>query len=54
MKQLHKATVAGLLIMVIAGIVMALLGKPVPDLAAWIFFAGLAVTLVSALFLKQK
>ncbi len=41
MKDFSNATKAGLIIMLIAGIIMALLvvvSKPVPNLVAWIFF----------------
>ena len=43
--------------MLIAGInmsVLVLAGKPVPDLAAWIFFAGMAIVIVTALFTKRR
>ena len=44
-------------IMLIAGIIMALLvvlGKAVPNPAAWVFFAGLVISVGSALFPKKK
>ena len=56
MKEFSNGTKAGLIIMLIAGIIMALLvvlSKPVPDLVAWIFFAGLVITVVSALFVRK-
>ncbi len=56
MKDFSNATKAGLIIMLIAGIIMAVLvivSKPVPDLVAWIFFTGLIVSIVSALFVKK-
>ena len=43
MKDFSKATKIGLIIMIIAGLVMALLvivGESVPDLVAWIFSVG--------------
>ena len=57
MKRFSKATAVGLIIMLIAGIIMALLvvlSRPVPDLVAWIFFAGLVISVVSALFVKKR
>ena len=57
MKDFSKATKVGMLIMLVAGIIMALLvvaGKPVPDLFAWVFFAGLVISIVSALFVKKR
>ena len=56
MKEFSNGTKAGLIIMLIAGIIMALLvvlSKPVPDLVVWIFFAGLVITVVSALFVRK-
>ena len=56
MKDFCNATKAGLIIMLIAGIIMALLvvvSKPVPDVVAWIFFAGLIISIVSALFVRK-
>ena len=46
----------GLIIEAIAGIsmgVLVLLDKPIPDLIAWIFFAGLIIVIVPNL-LKSK
>jgi len=57
MKDFSNATKAGLIIMLIAGIIMALLvvvSKPVPDLVAWIFFLGLIISIVSALLVKKR
>lgn len=45
-----------MIIMLIAGIIMALLvviSKPVPDLVAWIFFAGLVISIASTLLAKK-
>lgn len=56
MKDFNNATKAGLIIMLIAGIIMALLvvvSKPVPDVVAWIFFAGLIISIASALFVRK-
>ena len=56
MKDFSNGTKAGLMIMLIAGIIMALLvvaSKPVPNLVAWIFFAGLIISIVSALFVRK-
>ena len=53
MKLFNKAAKIGMGIMLIAGIIMALLvvtGKPVPDPVAWVFFAGLAISVASSLF----
>lgn len=52
-----KVTKVGMIIMLIAGAIMAFLvvaSKPVPDLVAWIFLAGLAVSIVSAIFVKKS
>ena len=57
MKDFSKATKIGMIIMIIAGIVMAILvvaSEPVPDLIVWIFFAGLAISIVSALFARSR
>ena len=57
MKDFSKVTKIGMIIMIIAGIVMAILvvaSEPVPDLIAWIFFAGLAISIVSALFARSR
>ena len=57
MKSFSKATKVGMIIMLIAGIIMALLvvvSKPVPDLVAWIFFAGLVISIASTLFTKKR
>ena len=57
MKDFSNATKAGLIIMLIAGIIMALLvvvSKPVPDMVAWIFFLGLIISIVSALLVKKR
>lgn len=56
MKSFSKATKVGMIIMLIAGIIMALLvviSKPVPDLVAWIFFAGLVISIASTLLAKK-
>ncbi len=57
MKDFSKATKIGMIIMIIAGIVMAILvvaSEPVPDLIAWIFFAGLAISIVPALSARSR
>ncbi len=57
MKDFSNGTKAGLIIMLIAGIIMALLvvvSKPVPDLFAWIFFLGLIISIVFALLVKKR
>ena len=57
MKDFSNATKVGLIIMLIAGFIMAFLvvvSKPVPDLAAWIFFTGLIISIVSALFVRKR
>lgn len=57
MKEFNTGTKAGLGMMLAAGIIMGvlvLLSKPVPDLAAWIFFAGFAVSIVSALLIGKR
>ena len=57
MKDFSNATKVGLIIMLIAGIIMAFLvvaSKPVPNLIAWIFFFGMILSLVSALFIRSR
>lgn len=57
MKDFSKATKIGMIIMIIAGIIMAILvvvSKPVPDLIEWIFFVGLAISIASALFVRSR
>lgn len=57
LKDFSNVTKTGLIIMLIAGIVMALLvviSKPVPDLVAWIFFIGMAISIASVLFIKKR
>ena len=57
MKDFSKATKVGMIIMLIAGMIMALLivvGKPVPNLVAWIFFAGLVISIASTLFVRKR
>ena len=57
MKGFSNATKVGLIIMLIAGIIMAFLvviSKTVPDLVAWIFFTGLIISVVSALFVRKR
>ena len=57
MKHLSKGAKVGIVIMLIAGIIMALLvvvSKPVPDPVAWIFFAGLIISIASTLFVKKR
>ena len=57
MKLFSKATKAGMIIMLIAGTIMALLGvvsKPIPNLVAWIFFVGLVISIASTLFVKKR
>ena len=57
MRDFNKGTKIGMIIMLIAGIVMAILvvvSEPVPNLVAWIFFAGLVISIASALFAKKR
>ena len=57
MRDFNKGTKIGMIIMLIAGIVMAILvvvSEPVPNLVAWIFFAGLVISIASALFDKKR
>ena len=44
-------------IMLAAGLIMAvlvILSKPVPNPVAWLFFAGLVISFVSALLAKRE
>ena len=57
MKLFSKATKAGMIIMLIAGTIMALLvvvSRPIPYLVAWIFFVGLVISIASTLFVKKR
>jgi hypothetical protein len=57
MKKFNNGAKTGLMIELIAGIVMAifvLIEKPIPDLVAWIFIAGLIITLISAFIVKKN
>ncbi|NLT64808.1 MAG: hypothetical protein GXY01_10210 [Clostridiales bacterium] len=57
MKKFNNGAKTGLMIELIAGIVMAifvLIEKPIPDLVAWIFIAGLIITLISAFIVKRN
>ena len=57
MKDFSNATKVGLIIMLIAGIIMVFLvvvSKPVPNPVAWIFFLGLTISIVSALFVRKR
>lgn len=57
MKGFSNATKVGLIIMLIAGIIMALLvviSKPVPNLVAWFFFTGMIISIVSTLFARRR
>ena len=57
MKDFSKATKVGMIIMLIAGIVMAILvvvSETVPSFVAWIFFVGLVISIASTLFVKKR
>lgn len=57
MMSLSKGTYSGLLIMLIAGIMMALLvvfSRPIPTLIPALFAAGSVIAIVSALVNKRK
>lgn len=57
MKGLSNVTKAGLIIMLISGIIMAFLvvvSRPIPDVFAWIFFTGLIISIASALFVRKR
>lgn len=57
MKDFSNATKAGLIIMLVAGIIMAFLvvvSRPIPDVVAWIFFTGLIISIASALFVRKR
>ena len=57
MKDFSKATQVGMIIMLIAGIVMAILvvvSETVPSFVAWIFFVGLVISIASTLFVKKR
>ena len=57
MKDFSKATKIGMIIMLIAGTVMAILvvtSKPVPNPVAWVFFVGLVISIASTLFVKRR
>ena len=57
MRGFNKGTKIGMIIMLIAGIIMAILvvvSEPVPSLVAWIFFVGLVISTDSTLFVKKR
>ena len=57
MKDFSKATKIGMIIMIIAGIVMAILvvvSETVPSFVAWIFFVGLVISIASTLFVRKR
>ena len=57
MKDFSKATKVGMIIMLIAGIVMAILvvvSETVPSFVAWIFFVGLVISIASTLFVRKR
>lgn len=56
-KGFNNGMKTGLVIMGFAGIIMALevlFEKPVLDLVVWLFFLGMAVTLISSLVMRRK
>ena len=56
-KLFSKGTIVGMTVMMVTGIIMALLvlvSKPVPDVIAWIFCAGLVISFVSAIVANKK
>ena len=57
MKNISKGIIAGLMIEMIAGVIMAIMviaNITIPDVIAWIFGIGLAITLVSCIFTLGK
>ena len=57
MRDFNKGTKIGMIIMLIAGIVMAILvvvSETVPSFVAWIFFVGLVISIASTLFVKKR
>ena len=57
LKELNNGAKVGLLILAIAGTVagiLILLGKAVPVLFVWTYFAGMAIVFISSLFAKRE
>lgn len=57
MRDFNKGTKIGMIIMLIAGIVMAILvvvSETVPSFVAWIFFVGLVISIASTLFVRKR
>ena len=57
MMSLSKGTYSGLLIMLLAGIMMAIMvifSRPIPTLMPGLFAAGVVIAIVSALINKRK
>lgn len=56
-KGFSNGVKTGLVIMGIAGIIMlleVLFEKPVLDLVVWLFFLGMAITLISSFVMRRK
>ena len=56
LKELNNGSKAGLIILAVAGTVagiLILLGKAVPEITVWIYFAGMAIVFISSLFAKR-
>ena len=57
MKNISKGIIAGLMIEMIAGVIMAIMviaNMAIPDVIAWVFGIGVAITLVSCIFTLGK
>ena len=57
LKELNNGAKAGMLILIIAGMIMGiliLLGRPVPELTVWMYFAGVIIIFLSSLFAKRE
>lgn len=57
MKNISKGIIAGLMIEMIAGVIMAIMviaNMAIPDVIAWVFEIGLATTMVSCVFTLRK
>ena len=57
LKELNNGSKIGLLILAVAGMIVGiliLLGKSVPVLFVWTYFAGMAIVFISSLFAKRE
>lgn len=57
LKELNNGAKVGLLILIIAGTItgiLILLGRAIPHLFVWMYFAGMIITFISSLIAKRR